>query len=346
MTAILHVDDKTLHGDPFIARADLLDVVIYFLLGLVMFSQTHFALLRTTWAWYRVPTSAGMTRNWTLFSLVFLAIVSIIAFILPTRYSMGFLSTLNYIVSLLGSVFYFLFFIITLPILALLNLLMSLFFKKELQGQPVKPPVLPDITPNAQPAGGMTWLDLLKSVLFWVVLIGVVGYAFYQYFRQNQELLDRLKGIPIFSWIFRALRSLWNLLRRVNQRLSVAVQNSLKRLRPKEVGGIGKSQRGFLSLRRLSPRQRIQFFYLALVRRGGEHGLPRQVSQTPYEYAQVLESQVAEVNEDLDAMTGAFLEARYSKHEITTQRAGLVQRYWDRIKRALRRKRDGGKISH
>ncbi len=78
-----------------------------------------------------------------------------------------------------------------------------------------------------------------------------------------------------------------------------------------------------------------------MVRRGGETGLTRNASQTPYEYSQLLEAKMLEANEDLGAMTDAFVEARYSRHEITNQQASLVQRYWERVKRALRQWRRG-----
>jgi hypothetical protein len=36
-------------------------------------------------------------------------------------------------------------------------------------------------------------------------------------------------------------------------------------------------------------------------------------------------------------LTDQFIEARYSRHEVTTENASLARRYWDRIRRALRK---------
>ena len=50
----------------------------------------------------------------------------------------------------------------------------------------------------------------------------------------------------------------------------------------------------FINLRRLTPRQKVLFYYLALVRRAKEAGIPRKDGQTPYEYARSLTSSLVE----------------------------------------------------
>jgi len=99
----------------------------------------------------------------------------------------------------------------------------------------------------------------------------------------------------------------------------------------------------FVNLRRLSARQRVFFFYLALVRRGGEAGLARKPSQTPNEYAQFLDKSLPEVSDSVDSMTESFMEARYSKHLIEPKQASLVQAYWERIRQALREMKERAK---
>ena len=98
-----------------------------------------------------------------------------------------------------------------------------------------------------------------------------------------------------------------------------------------------EAARRFVNPRKLSPRQQVQFFYLAMLRRSGERGLPRRAAQTPYEYARTLKSQLLDVDEDVTAMTDEFIEARYSRHEITPEKVGLVRRAWEHIKQALKR---------
>ena len=75
---------------------------------------------------------------------------------------------------------------------------------------------------------------------------------------------------------------------------------------------------------------------MAMIRRGGEQGLPRKPSQTPSEYALTLEKKLPAAGEDIDAITEAFVEARYSRREVDAREADLVKATWERIRRALR----------
>ena len=95
---------------------------------------------------------------------------------------------------------------------------------------------------------------------------------------------------------------------------------------------------------RFTPRQQVIFFYLALVRRGKEAGLPRQSSQTPYEYARSLELGLVEQTDALMDMTERFLDARYSPHEVTPEQVSRAKQAWEQVRKALMaiRKRSGG----
>ncbi|MBN1668168.1 MAG: DUF4129 domain-containing protein, partial [Anaerolineales bacterium] len=77
--------------------------------------------------------------------------------------------------------------------------------------------------------------------------------------------------------------------------------------------------------------------YLALVRRGTEQGLQRPDSQTPYEYAESLDQAFPDVDDEIDSLTEAFIEARYTRHAVEQEDAGRVRTYWDRIRRVFRR---------
>jgi hypothetical protein len=85
----------------------------------------------------------------------------------------------------------------------------------------------------------------------------------------------------------------------------------------------------------LDPRRQIYFFYLAMIRRGAEQGLRRGPSQSPSEYAVLLEKALPSSVEDIDSITEAFVEARYSRHKVEPKEAALVKTTWARIRRAL-----------
>jgi hypothetical protein len=180
------------------------------------------------------------------------------------------------------------------------------------------------------------------------VLIGVVVFAVVQYLRQHQELLQALRRFPGFG----SLEKLWEWLRGffvgVQHEISRVVRAGRERLRARMAAGRAALASGYLGLRRLDARQRVYFFYLALVRRGGESGLRRGLSQTPYEYAGTLDAALPDVDEDVNAMTQAFIDARYSRRPVDLDLAGRVQKYWAHIRKALRRpkaKEAGGQES-
>ena len=108
-------------------------------------------------------------------------------------------------------------------------------------------------------------------------------------------------------------------------------QNILSRLEGRRILPAGS----LIRLRALDPRRQIYFFYLAMIRRGGEQGVPRQPSQTPAEYASTLEKALPSGEEDIDSITQAFVEARYSRRKVDAGDADLVKATWGRIRRAL-----------
>jgi hypothetical protein len=305
----------------------------YFALSLVLLSLTQFAVLRVHWSLERIPVSPNLAARWLAYSLGFLLALGGLVILLPTQYSVGLLDILSSLFGMLLALLNLLAFLITLPFILIISLLARLFGKPSpvtpLTIKPAQPPALLN-------AGGASWLEWLKSLAFWLVFIGVIVYAVYYYLQQHSELRERLRHFPLFAALATLWEGLWGWLRGVNQNLVAAVQAGLRRLRPGEPASATDQSRRFVSLRRLSPRQRVVFFYMALVRRGGEHGLPRQPAQTPYEYSRALQDHLPGVESDISSMTDEFMEARYSQHEITAPRASLVQSYWERIKRALR----------
>jgi hypothetical protein len=122
----------------------------------------------------------------------------------------------------------------------------------------------------------------------------------------------------------------------LNQQLAISVRSAITRLQLRQKKASEMVSSGFISLRRLSPRQRVLFFYLALVRRGTETGIARKPSQTPYEYAHTLGGNIQDIHQDVGEMTEAFMEARYSLHEIDVEKANTVREHWEKIRRAIR----------
>jgi hypothetical protein len=350
LTAVARVDTRALFANETgVFRTELSPLegggagtLLYFLFGLALLSQGRYITLNTRWYLQKVPVSRSMAGNWAIYSLSFLGLIVLIVSVLPTNYSLGLLSVLGYLLDLVLGVLFF----ITNIILLLFGLLLSLPFLLFRADPPIElppietpPPVEPPPPPALTESTGFPWLDLLKSLLFWSIFLGVVGYSIAQYLRQHEEILQRLRKIP--GWAI--LASFWRWLTGVfggfNRRVSTLIQAGRTRSRsPRESMNL-ESLRRFMSLRGLSPRQRVLFYYQALLRRGDETGLPREKSQTPDEYAERLERSLPTVKDDILALTESFSEARYARHPVESEDANQVKTYWEHIRRVFRGRR-------
>ena len=106
-------------------------------------------------------------------------------------------------------------------------------------------------------------------------------------------------------------------------------------VRKKEGEGNGLPWR-FIRVGALPPRERVRYFYLSIVRRAGEKGVERMKSETPAEYAHDLKYEWPGAEEEIEALTEAFLEARYSRREFDEEEVNPVKRAWQEIRAMVR----------
>ncbi|MBI5563497.1 MAG: DUF4129 domain-containing protein [Chloroflexi bacterium] len=316
------------------ARVPVAHLLIYFGLGLILLSHTRLTVLRSGWVWERLPIARGLPAGWIATTLVILGSMALAAIALPTQYSLGLFGTLSYLLTLLISIMQLIFYFIAFLFAAIL----SLFFPQI--ETPARPPVLPPppiaTTPDVNVAPPLI-SEFVQSLIFWIVFLSVMGYLIYQYTRRNPVLMEALQRLPGWSWFARLWQQLRRLLGGWRAQLANAIQVRLA-ARSASADRSSAGTRRWINPRRLSPRDQIQFYYRALLRRGSERGLPRWPAQTPNEYARDLQQRVPEVDADVSALTRDFVEARYSRHSIEPERVSAVQRYWVRIKAALKRK--------
>jgi hypothetical protein len=278
--------------------------------------------------------------RWLAFSALFLGVVAVVAGLLPTRYSIGILSLLGIALDLITGLIMLLLFLLVTPFVLLFNLILRLLGMKELLRQA---PPTPFLLPNGenQPLASIPWWDILRSIIFWAVLVSVVGYAIQFYLRQHKELYAHLKHGKAVKWLSEAWSWLITLIRGVQHKIASTIESGLVKLRSTEKRPVDLRPWKFLNLRKLSPRERVQFYYLALVRRAGENGLPRQPSDTPREYASALRARLGtpapDTPELLNSITNEFIEARYTTHPIHPEQAAAVRNYWQRLQNILRK---------
>jgi hypothetical protein len=348
ITAAARVDTRALFAnDPEIFRelssleAGGVGTLLYFLFGFMLLSQAQFITLNTRWFLQGVPVSRFMTQKWAQYSFIFLFLIVLIVSVLPTNYSLGLLSVLGYLFDILMGIVLLVFGVI----LAIVSFLFSLPFILLGMDEPVNIPEFvvtpiatppPEMIPDSMP---FPWLDLLKSFLFWSVFLIVIGYSIAQYLRQHEEILEGLKKLPGSKFISMFWHWLQRLFLGINKKMTGIVKAGRTRLTPRSTPGRIRRFRRLTGFGRLSSRQKIFFYYGALLKRGDETGLPRKDSQSPEEYAEELERSLITVEDEITLLTDVFSEARYSNHAIEEDSVNQVKKYWERIRSVFRGRR-------
>ena len=313
----------------------ILNALAYFVLGLLLLSQAHLSLLQINWRSQGIEAAPAIASRWAWFSLGFVGLVATLALLLPTGYSVGLLETLGAILGWILDVLFNIYLMLQFLILLLLSQLARLLF-----GVPALPPMIP---PQGPPlprelppvTPGPPLLELIRSLLFWALVLGIVGYSLYNFVQYRRGLFLPLLGSRPWRALLATLRALW---RRFRGAVQVVAEPLIRRLAsPRLAMPSGRRRlRPFLRLSSLTPRELVQYFYLSIVRRAARLGQPRQAHQTPYEYTASLSAHLPQAEHDLAVVTRAFVEARYSRHPVVREEASRVRRHWERVKAALR----------
>lgn len=310
----------------------ILNVLVYFTLGLAMLSQAHLTTLLLRWRIQRINVAPNLVKQWAKYGLVFLGLVLAVAFVLPTGYTLGFLASASVLVIFLLDLLVFLVQLLLLLLTLPLAWLLSLFGQTPVQRVAAPElPVLPDLPAEAVP---LPWLEALRSLIFWLLAAAIAGYFLKIYLNDHPELVEALKG-------FKPLGVLIGLLTRLWQKLIGLAQTGLELLPHRMVISGQNQNEGMVKYRRwaglggLSPRERILYYYLNILEQAARQGSIRQKHQTPFEYESDLSQAVPEVEPAVNLLTQAFVRARYSKEPFEETQAGLVKILWQQIRRAL-----------
>jgi len=314
-------------------HAPIVSALIYFLLGLAVLGQIRFARLTSLWHRDKVTVSEGLNISWLRYLLIFLALIAGVAFVLPTGYTLGFSDLVAFVITLIMSLIMILYMLITWPFALLAALLMG-------KSEPVPPPAMDRLPfePEMIPAHGGTnpWWALLRSALFWLVLLGAVVYLIRSYVRDRPELRQLMQRLSPHRWA----KIIWQALRRWLRSLGEKAARAL----PKFVARIRQARADRESQRpRTAPpgsREKILRHYLRTLDTAHEAGVPRRPTETPYEYRRNLQEHLEDEKEALEELTEAFIEARYSTHPISPEDVEAQQSNAHRLQRSLREQRD------
>ncbi len=319
----------------------LVAMVAYFLIGLWLLSQAHVSRLYARWAAAEVSADPTIVRQWSRVSAGLLLLVALVASFLPigSTFALSRLlqAVIGFVVWLMG--------VILGLLLSLLVLILSPLLGNDRVNELLpQENAIPNEPPPVMPPGpGSESTALIVGGAFWVIVIVVVVVAV--------AFVLRERGVRISASGWRLfwdrLREWWAALR-LNLQEQVAdwqVLARTRRRRRESEASLPASPWRFLRVRGLPAREQIRFLYLAAVRRADERGVPRRESETPLEFAVDLKENWPEAETDVDVLTDAFLEARYSRHDIDDDAVGPLRRTWRRMRSQLRRRRvasDGG----
>lgn len=313
--------------------------LLYFVFGLALLSLSRLMSLQTHWNRIRMPVSSkDLTRGWGIYSLFFFLILAIVVSLLPAGDSLGLLSVLGTLFSFLISILFF----IGQLIISLVLLVVSLPFLLAARGSsPVEQspplPALPTVEPAAPMAASETWI-LIRSILLWGGLAAIILFSVIHFVRQHGGLRAALRQSRLANWLALAWQWLYKNAGKTGTALSRALADGWQSIVARLEGNRGLPRLSLVRFRSLDPRRQIYFFYLAMIRRGGEQGVSRKPSQTPSEYAVTLEKALPSAEQDIDAITAAFVEARYSRQDVDARRVDTIRATWGRIRKALQSK--------
>ncbi len=311
----------------------VLNVLVYFLLGLTMLGQTHLTRLYRLWEAQEIQVAESLTSRWTRYSLILIGLAVLIAFLLPTSYTFGLLEmaatliyVLGYIATIVAVFLSFLFGLLLIP-------LSWLSGEEPARENALQIPQLyPNPPPPAPGSVAPSWWEVLRSLVFWIAALGMVIYVIRSYLHDHPELLTALTAFKPIRLLRDFLAALW---RRLTGLAEAASERLPRRLRRRTHPESPKSFRLF-RLGALSPRERILYYYLSILRRADRVGLPRRRTQTPNEYNVTLGPHLEQAEQEMTQLTQAFVEARYSRHAFDREQDKQVRTRWQQVKSALR----------
>lgn len=315
----------------------VLNVLIYFVLGLVMLGQIQHARLSQRWRKEGTSVPRELSRHWVRYTLLFLGLTGLVAFVLPTGYTLPLLDVLSIVIGALLYVFNVVFQLAILLFILALTPLVRLF-GGDLDRQPIDPGPPPQLPRTPVSGSAPDWFEVVRSVLFWVFALSVVVYIVRSYLEDRPELVETVITLKPFRV---ARRILFSIRRQLARLIGAARRRIPARIRLRERASAGdqsvEDERfPFFRLGGLSRDERTLYYYLSILRRAARQGYPRSSSQTPYEYDAKLGPNVPQAEEELDRLTEVFVETRYSTHPVGAAEEKRVRADWKRVRSALR----------
>jgi ADP-heptose:LPS heptosyltransferase len=178
---------------------------------------------------------------------------------------------------------------------------------------------------------------MIGSSAFWTTAIVLTVLAFMFFLRERNLAASGQTWRKWWTAVRQWWHSLWHNLTGQIESAAQALQ-SRRRQHPARKPRQHRSGRRLIRLNALSPRDQLRYFYLSTVERAGRQGVKRQKSETPLEYAQDLKENWPDAEIDVENLTDAFLQARYSPQPIEIEQVNPIKVHWKKLRGQLRRR--------
>ena len=337
-------------------------VLLYYVLGLVLASQTSLDRLRAEWLRAGAEVQAGLARRWLSYGLTLMVAALLVALVLPTSFidpQGGVLAgggALGYVMAplrlVLGALFGALGWVLAHIAAILFAPIAGLLPRGGgTPGQAVPPPPAQaaDAPASAFPSAAS---QFAFALLFYLIPAALAAYAIWNSWRKRHALWKGLREFwrdvvaMIWGLILDVATTLWRFLAVVSPRfLEMAPDQIRARLRQRRRASTLVERPGWLRLRGLSARDLIQYFYISLAQRAAAVGWGRSAGQTPYEYSRELATRLPERAAEVTALTEAFVDAKYSRRTIGDDEARRVRRPWERLRGELQVRRRANRLA-
>lgn len=315
-------------------RAFVIALLTYFSLGFIFLSLNYYAILKARWYFNDIQVNTDIAKRWLLFTMIFILVVNLLTIFLPTDFAFGFLPVAQTLFKAIVYIFGILQFLIMVPITFFLSLFGSLLGNQESEqiSQPEMPEFAPEIT---QPTTALPWWDMIRSILFWLIFVGVVILAIRYYINNHPGLKDFFTRLRIKAW----LAELWKWLKRGLRKVGEAAQETVRKAVQQARNYFSDREVKLPSLkdiiRHLPPRQALILTYLDWVHWNDKYGLKRRKSQTPIEYAEAIHQRWPELDAYLIAFTDDFIAARYTHAAINKEQLEEAQSLLAKMKAVI-----------
>lgn len=314
-------------------------LIVYFLAGLLLVSQGRLTAKTARWLREGVEKRIEVEESWYRNSWRLVLGTAVLTAFLP----IGSTTPIGRLLSLLlGGLFA----LITGLFGLLIALLALLFPASEEVEEAVAtaiptavatPPPTPMPPPPSQ--NNTEILEFVFSSAFWAVFIVLAIVAVGYFLRERGIKVNRDSAQTVWQRLVRWFTTAW----RGVGRQARAFQRSWSQkapYEPKKQDNSGSLSFNFIRVNGLLPREQIKYFYLSTLQRAAEKGVDRQESLTPEEFKATLLEAFPNAEEEIEQLTAAFQEARYSQKEFDKNDVSPVKKRWKQMRSSIRRKRN------